>query len=133
MEGEHSRSGLSQCNTPSLDLKDDSAKMETELQTLSAQGRWVVNSTSEKRASVRQHMCEFSERESHLWPQDPDDDSSQLFVLAPKLSHLVQARLKLPVSGVDAPHHLQILFPFPFDNVSQQQEKEMSSPTTGPP
>ena len=63
---------------------------------------------------------EFSDREPHLWPQDPDDDRSQLLVLASELSHLVKASLKLSVSRVDPPHHLEVFFPFPFDNVSQQ-------------
>ena len=62
-------------------------------------------------------------REPHLRPQHPDDDSPQLFVLAPELPHLVQAGLELPVGRVDSPHHLQIFFPFPLDNVSQQHLK----------
>lgn len=41
-------------------------------------------------------------------------------MLASELSHLVKTRLKLPVSRVDAPHHLQVLFPLPLDDVSQQ-------------
>lgn len=60
---------------------------------------------------------------AHLRPQDPDDDSSQLLVLAPELPHLVEASLQLPVRGVDPPHHLQILLPFPLDNVPQQHLK----------
>lgn len=58
--------------------------------------------------------------QTHLWPQDPDNDSPQLLVLAAELPHLVEAGLKLPVSGVDAPHHLQVLLPLPLDDVSQQ-------------
>lgn len=41
-------------------------------------------------------------------------------MLAAELPHLVKARLELPVSRVDAPHHLQVLLPLPFDDVSQQ-------------
>ena len=73
-----------------------------------------------ERESFKQCRQEFLDREPHLWPQDPDDDRSQLLVLASELSHLVKASLKLPVSRVDPPHHLEVFFPFPFDNVSQQ-------------
>ena len=67
-----------------------------------------------ERESFKQCRQEFLDREPHLWPQDPDDDRSQLLVLASELSHLVKASLKLPVSRVDPPHHLEVFFPFPL-------------------
>lgn len=71
-----------------------------------------------------QHVCEPSDPSTpHLWPQDPDDHCSELLVLASEFPHLVQASLQLPVGGVDPPHHLQVLFPLSFDDVSQQHLK----------
>lgn len=70
----------------------------------------------------RQQNKEDSELlgQTHLWPQDSDNDSPQLLMLAAELPHLVQAGLELPVRGADAPHHLQVLLPLPLDDVPQQ-------------
>lgn len=116
------RFGLKPYNTQSLDLKDDSVKMEMEPKkylTMQNRNKYLILKRKKKRVPLKR-MCECLEWEAYLWPQDPDNDSSQLFMLASKFPHLVKASLKLPVSWVDAPHHLQILFPFPLNDVSQQ-------------
>lgn len=86
----------------------------------SVQEKQVADCKKRGQRSFKHCRHAFSDRAPHLWPQDPDDDRSQLLVLASELPHLVKARLELPVSRVDPPHHLEVFFPFPFDNVSQQ-------------
>lgn len=66
----------------------------------------MTRENERKNTEYKAVNSEASKQGAYLRPQDPDDDSSQLLVLAAELPHLVKARLELPVSRVDAPHHL---------------------------
>lgn len=56
----------------------------------------------------------------YLRSQYTDNYSSQLFMLSPEASHVIQTGLQLSVCRAEAPHHLEILLPLSLNNVSEE-------------